>query len=315
MNTDPAPVWLVKAASVWHRLMAALSPLAWLYLQVVTLVAPLLSTKRRQQLLNSLSTTSWPAASLCARRVKLGAKGPVIRFTPHEREFDFAAVLRGTLDYEREVFDFLEGRLSSYDVVVEIGANVGVFTCMFGEKLRNTATKIYAFEPAPKAYGRLVENLRLNGLEQVNAFNAAVGSETSFQMFFEPQGCLTNGSLLAGFAGKFSEAVRSRPVLVVDAAMLRFLLDGCRHMLLKIDVEGYEANVLESLAPVLASHRPDILLEVLPEYAAGIEAALAKSLVAYSYHAITPEGLLRQDGLRAVHGRDCFICPVKESKS
>lgn len=307
---EPAPAALVRAATCWHRLMAATVLTARLYLGCVSLLAPRLSARRRQQWLNSLRTTRWPEASLQPRHVRLGSSGAQVRLMPHEGEFDFAVLLGGRLDYEREVFEFLEERVSRYDSIIEIGANVGVFTCLFGIRMAESGGNVFAFEPAPKAYARLLENLRLNGLERVRTFNAAVGRGTGFQSFFEPEGHLTNGSLVEDFAHQFSGTVKSRPVLVVDASLLQSLLGGGGRVLVKVDVEGYEAEVIEALAPVLRSHRPDLLLEVLPEYAARIEAALSNAGVRYEYHAITPRGLLAQEALRAVDGRDCFLCPL-----
>ncbi len=209
------------------------------------------------------------------------------------------------------MFSFLDSRMRDYDAVVEIGANVGVFTLYFTAQLAKWGSdrRVYAFEPSRRAGLRLLKNLDLNQATNVSCFNCAVGDRTRFEWFFEPEGHLTNGSLVRDFAAKFSAEVRKAPCLMVDAAQLGELLDTHQRVLLKIDVEGFEAPLLRALAPVIQAKRPDILLEVLPEFEAAINDSAAMAAPGYEYFAIVSKGLQLQDRIRAVAGRDCFLTP------
>ncbi len=303
-------MWIKKTAAGLHRLLSCTVPGARCYLAVCRAVAGRLSKLRRQQLLNSLATVRWPEAAMPPQSVLVGGE-TVLRMHPHNGEFDFAAVLGGRLEYEREVFAFLDARMHEYDVILEIGANVGVFTLYFGKQLAKHGGRVYAFEPSSRAFSRLVLNLQANDFSNIFPFNAAVGARTAFDQFHEPEGCLTNGSLIAGFAAQFSSSVSSVPVLVIDGALLKALTEASRRVLVKIDVEGYEASLVRALAPLIAAKQPDILLEVLPEFEAEIGDAVAFAAPGYELHAITAEGLSRQTSLKAVGGRDCFLTPGK----
>ena len=303
-----APSWIKEASACLHRLAAVSRFGSRCHLALCRLVAARLPVFRQRQLLNSLAGVRWPEAALRPQTVVVG-KDTEIRLYPHNGESDFAAVLGGDLEYEEEVFKFLDARAAVYDVVVEIGANVGLFTLYFGRQLFANGGRVYAFEPSRQAFSRLLSNLDLNALPNVFPINAAVGAKTGFEEFHEPEGHLTNGSLVGGFAAKFSESVRSVPVLVVDAALLHGLVKEARRVLIKIDVEGYEAQVLRALAPLVASKRPDILLEVLPEFEVEIGEAVLYAAPGYEMHAITAQGLQRQSTLKAVGGRDCFLTP------
>jgi len=209
-----------------------------------------------------LASIEWPNVQLKPRRVRLGQCS--IRLVPHVGEFDFFALVDPRLNYEDEVFAYLDDHLDGVEVVVEIGANVGAFTCYFSQRLRNSDTRIYAFEPSPEAFRRLTENLAFSPDPRVHAFQAAVSATAGIATFYEPSGHLTNGSMIENFARVFSSNIRSRPVLTVDLPILRQIVGRSRRTLLKIDVEGYEAPLLASLRPWLEGpDRPELMIEVL----------------------------------------------------
>jgi FkbM family methyltransferase len=298
--------FLRNAGHLMHGFIAAVPLLARFYLILCRAVATGLSPLRRQQLLNSMATVRWPDSVLCPQSVLLG-ESTSVRMYPHNGEFDFAAVLGGRLRYEEEVFGFLDKRLKDYDLVIEIGANAGVFTIFMASKLAQSGGSVLSFEPSAQAYTRLVNNVSANDLQNVTLFNAAVSDMTAFAMFHEPEGHLTNGSLMKSFANQFSDRVKATPVLAIDAVKLNDLVKTGQRLLIKMDVEGFEAPVLQALKPVIEAHHPDILLEVLPEFAEQIEDSVKVAASNYRRYAVTSNGLVRQETLQAHKSRDCFL--------
>jgi FkbM family methyltransferase len=151
-----------------------------------------------------------------------------ISLIPHLGEFDQTALFLKTLDYEAPVFEWLATNAAmKYDLIIEIGANIGVYTVFLDALTRlpgSKLTKIIAFEPSPEAFRRLLENLRANRARHVHALQAAVAPASGLQAFFEPAGHLTNGSFVREFAELFSESITETEVVVVDTAELeRFL--------------------------------------------------------------------------------------------
>jgi FkbM family methyltransferase len=210
----------------------------------------------KRRIHNALGWGDWIGVTLPPRTVEL-APGVAVKLVPHPAEFDFAALLFRRLPYEAGVFDWLAGR--EYDTVIEIGANVGVFTLFFTRQYPQA--RIYAFEPSAAAYRRLLANLAANGEERATTFNCAVSDSTGFIDFFEPSGHLTNGSLDAAFAACFSDNVAKRRALAIGAQCLAPLISG--RTLVKLDVEGAEPRVLGAMAGLLRERRPDLLVEVL----------------------------------------------------
>jgi len=78
------------------------------------------------------------------------------------------------------VYDVPGLPIRSGDVVLDIGANQGFFTCYAASK----GAIVYAFEPVPEYYGRLIQNIKRNGFaDRVTAVHCAV-SDTD-----DPQRC------------------------------------------------------------------------------------------------------------------------------
>lgn len=276
------------------------------YLSCLRAIVPRLSSKKRSQVVNSISRINWPSNCFKPRRVVLG-NGTQVLLKPHQGEFDFASIMGGKLTYEQDVFQFLEPRLSQYDVIIEIGANVGVFTVFF-EKGSSESTRIYSFEPSISAYTRLLENLHYNDCKRTTTFQCAVGDRSRIAWFFEPEGHLTNGSLVEGFASSFADNVKRNAVMMMSALEIQSILEKSNRSLIKIDVEGFEAEILTTLTPVLQQYKSDVVIEVLPEFEKPINQAIASLGSDYKFYAITKEGLVPQQSLHALEGsRDCFL--------
>ena len=263
-----------------------------------------------------LARPYWPDITFHPRRVILGSTTEV-RLTPHFGEFDWEALFRRRLGYEQAVFRWLEANVcADYDAVVEIGANVGVYTVFLGLLARRNAggrlRSVFSFEPSPRAFARLSENLACNGLPSDRAFRLAVGARAGFETLYEPAGHLTNGSLVEDFARIFSPTVRETPVCVVTPDQLEALLVGHERILFKIDVEGYEPELLRAFAGVAERLRPDFLIEVLEGAAGQLEAL--EHLADYERLLIGDEGLVRHERLFADRTRRDWLLRRADSR-
>ncbi|MFO0941617.1 MAG: FkbM family methyltransferase [Pirellulales bacterium] len=307
MSSSSVNSLIKSAGSALASIAAASATTSRLYLAALRSVFPLLSRFRQEQVLNSLRSVKWPDSSLRSRPVKLGQKAE-FSLQPHQGEFDFDAILGGRLVYEPEMFEFLDQRIDRYDCIIEVGANIGVYSLYF-EKCAKSGVKIYSFEPSRTAYQRLLHNLKLNEATRVTTFHCAVGEACKLAWFFEPDGHLSNGSLVQDFASIWSQNVKRNPVLMFGASEFDSLLEGSDRSLIKIDTEGYEAHIIRALQPVLARHKPDLIVEVLPTFEQEINQAIEEVATGYQTFAITQDGPIRLDSrVQAMQGsRDCFL--------
>ena len=133
-------------------------------------------------------------------------------------------------DYKLDL-DYKDG-----DVVIDIGAQVGVVSAYLGKKY--PFIKIIAFEPVKENYDRLVRNLEANGVQNVTPLNMAVTSDGRDVVM---DGSLDMNSGSMNIYGKGKATIKS---MTIDDIMRTFHIDNIR--LLKIDAEGAEYEILES---------------------------------------------------------------------
>lgn len=135
---------------------------------------------------------------------------------------------------------FLLHFLRSEDLFVDVGANVGSYTILACAVIGANGV---AFEPVPSTYNRLVENMRLNRLdEKVKCENKGVGDDEGI-VAFTSDFDTTNHALASGESGE--------NVLHIQVVTLDLVLKDRCPSLIKIDVEGYEKAVLEGARETL----------------------------------------------------------------
>lgn len=136
------------------------------------------------------------------------------------------------------------------DVFVDIGANVGYFTCM----ARSLNKYTVAVEPLLQNLGYLYANLEVNGWNDVEVFPVGLADHPGMAVLYGPG---TAASLIRDWAG-ISTKKRIIPLSTLDAIIgSRF---RGRQMFIKIDVEGTELDVLKGARETMASQPSPVWL-------------------------------------------------------
>lgn len=135
--------------------------------------------------------------------------------------------------HEPEDMAFVLHCLRPGDLFVDIGANIGSYTILAGAAQAN----VISFEPVPATFETLLDNIHLNRLAgRVDARNQAVG-RTAGQLEMTADRDTTNHALAQG--ARYAGQRLSVPLVTLDDA-----LRGKTPKLIKIDVEGFETEVL-----------------------------------------------------------------------
>jgi len=162
--------------------------------------------------------------------------------------------------HEAEVTAMLQKHAKSGTVVADIGAHIGFHTLILSRSVGEEGM-VLAFEPDPTNLGRLRKNLELNQLRNVRVFNRAVAKSTG-AFYFEADGSTTSHLICDEPAPE--KAIKIQTVSLDD---LFYKEHAPMASLLKVDVEGHEADVLQGATRFLKEMRPPLLLEVHHEQA------------------------------------------------
>jgi FkbM family methyltransferase len=142
-------------------------------------------------------------------------------------------------------------------VFVDIGANVGIHT-LHAARLVGATGVVHAFEPDPKTFEILTQNVQANGLQaSIQLHQQALLDRNGELPLYRAAGMSTWNSVFAGNDG--------RPSVIVPCVTLDEALAGTSRIdVIKLDAEGAEPAILRGMNRIL-ERNPDIL--ILMEYA------------------------------------------------
>lgn len=179
-------------------------------------------------------------------------------------EDHIAQVIRQTgTFYEAEMLADARSRLFYPACAVDVGAHVGNHTIYFSHVL---GVRTLAYEPNPVSFRHLEANVSCNGVMQLCRLrNVAIGAETN-KARAKPASAENSGMA----------TVELDPEGAVEVVSLDDALESePRIDLIKIDVEGWELDVLRGGAHILARHRPILYIEIMEEKFDAVRAHLS----------------------------------------
>lgn len=161
--------------------------------------------------------------------------------------------------YEPYIFEFLKiNCIETYGKdIVDVGANNGNFAVEFSH-LAGDDGKVHSFEPQRLIYYQLCGNVFINGLDNVYCHNVAIGDKQGVTYIDKPDYLskdyvnFGNVSLKKKFEDNKTDVVDMYPLDMYDFTDVVFI---------KIDVQGYEPNVIEGAKKTIQKHRPYLFVE------------------------------------------------------
>ncbi|MEW5757050.1 MAG: FkbM family methyltransferase [Pseudomonadota bacterium] len=190
------------------------------------------------------------------RPARLDTKSGFKLWVPKQDKSIYVADIFLTGYYEKAETLRVAQLLRPGDAVVDVGANIGYYTCLMSQAVGGTGV-VYAFEPVPENREILAKNIALNALTNVEVNDVALGEERRRAVIAINQKNRGAHSLVA--------AAGSACGMEIAVARFDDVVPARELALVKIDVEGYELSVLKGmkghLDRKLIKH---ILVEVTP---------------------------------------------------
>jgi len=193
---------------------------------------------------------------LRVRRYEIDADGMKVWIDPASN-FGKRILRDGT--YEKEMTAALRSLLSKNAVFVDIGANEGWFS-LEAARLAGPKGKVLACEPQERLWPVILKNVALNGLSNVQLIPCAVADRHGDGVINLYPSTNTGSSHIGGTTRRWEKTQATKLLPLYS------ILDGIGQTvdLIKIDVEGYEMEVLRSAGAHLGSSIRKLVVEVHP---------------------------------------------------
>lgn len=156
------------------------------------------------------------------------------------------------LSEKNRIQDFLK----KGDVVVDVGANIGLFSLILSDLVEESG-KVYSFEPISLLHKKLNNNINLNGIRNVTTIERGIGDrESEIEIFLNPE-----QSGLSSVVVKPGDKFVSQKIKLTTLDKY-FITRKEKISFIKIDTEGYEPRVLRGAKELINRDRPIIYIEL-----------------------------------------------------
>lgn len=155
--------------------------------------------------------------------------------------------------HETEQIEFFQNSIKSGDIIFDIGANEGDYSLTSAKRIGNLG-KVFAFEPDPSRVKILEKNVELNSFNQIEIIPMAISDKTG-NVFFDNGFCSEE-------TGKNVIKTMSLDDFIENNNILPNRI--------KIDVEGFELNVIKGMEKFLDRNTElFLLIEIHPQFISG----------------------------------------------
>lgn len=169
--------------------------------------------------------------------------------------------------FEWEEQEWIKSFLKPGMVFYDVGANIGFYT-FIAAKAVGSKGKVYALEPALKTFNQLKDNIKVNSdlANHITAVQIAASNKNEEQEIYVSTGDLAAWNSLAkpdGDSDFTPEKIQSKKLSELVKENNWDAPD-----FIKIDVEGWEAFVIEGAKAIIETYKPVMLIEFTKEHLA-----------------------------------------------
>jgi FkbM family methyltransferase len=203
--------------------------------------------------------------------------------------------------------DYLLDYLENSEVILDIGANIGQtsFNIIGTQQKKGLNPVVHAFEPYPQTFKKLETNKTLNSGISVKTYNLGLGRKKGM-LHMTQHSPLNSGGFRMTDESDNSISV---PVISLDEFVSENQLTKIDFI--KIDVEGFEVQVLEGALETLKTFRPILVFEYSLENInaqKGTIENMLKQLSGMNYDIRTKENISDQEAILKLDYQTDLIC-------
>ena len=163
--------------------------------------------------------------------------------------------------YEKSESKIMEEEIKVGNIVVDVGANIGLHTLNMARIVGNTG-QVFAFEPDPSNFKILEKNVKVNNYQNIILEQKAVGDKHGRTTLYQSDN--------PGMHRIFPQTKQAKGQVQVELTSLdKYFIDSNladKINFIKIDVEGLEFSVLKGMKNILKNNKKiKILFEFMPK--------------------------------------------------
>jgi FkbM family methyltransferase len=200
-------------------------------------------------------------------RIRLNDHNSFVMMTNQTNYLTKQVFWGGIQNYEYQVVRIFKNIITDLDCFMDVGSNLGYYSLIAATL--NPKIDVYAFEPLPSAFLFLQNNIRLNKLNNVKAYQLALSNkegEIDFYATKMPKALylkhhISGTSNLATPKDSYSEIIKVNSQTLDHFADENLLK---KVDLIKLDTEGTENVVLEGAKGIIERDKPIVISELLP---------------------------------------------------
>lgn len=193
----------------------------------------------------------WPAIAtkLAKHDVEFECRRGLVRFAGNLKSpIDREAYLYGSYDWHK-IAPFL-AQVTRHGVIADVGANIGNHALAFARHFN----RVISFEPNPEVWPLIERNIAINPWAKIELRKVGLGDAVADLPIFVND----NHGLSTFLDGELDNAHGlSARIAVGDEELRGVAVDA-----IKIDVQGFEPNVLRGLRETIIANRPLIWVEI-----------------------------------------------------
>jgi FkbM family methyltransferase len=153
-------------------------------------------------------------------------------------------------EYEPNIATIIKRFVKKGDTVIDVGANIGVHSLY----LAKISKSVHAFEPVTHFRKQFKESIKIGKVKNIKVYPCALGERNETKKIYTSK---TNGAISSFMVNDDPQSTEIVKIKTLDSFKLK-------PSFIKIDVEGFEGEVIEGGIQTITKHRPVILFEFSP---------------------------------------------------
>ena len=174
-------------------------------------------------------------------------------FLPHEKDY-------------YGITSLLKNRIN--DSIIDVGGNLGISS--MGFRKLGFMNKIYTFEPNRFIFNTYIKNKLVKKYKNIYGFNYALGNKDELKNFYYPYYKGKCIHYFCSFDKKYIQnsiniTFKKKKIVIIDEPIKIKIFDKlklkCKPKFIKIDVEGFDLEVIKGMKNTIKKYNPIILVE------------------------------------------------------